>query len=71
MSTKTRMFIGAGLCWLVLVIFNVLGYIYLATHHPETFDLGYCGMAGVCTFMTFSIIRSIKPTISILNEMSE
>ena len=58
---------GAGMVYVIYFILDISGGVYLLTHIPETFDLGYAGLVFACLFSLISTIISVRLTYKHLN----
>lgn len=56
---KAEYMFGAGMMYAIYLVLIVSGGLYLITHIPETFDLGYAGLVFTCLFTTWGVMRSV------------
>jgi hypothetical protein len=70
MKTVEYLF-GAGTMYAIYLVLIVSGGMYLLSHIPETFDLGYAGLVFTCLFTMWGVIRSVSIVRKNLNDYLE
>jgi len=68
---KAGYLFGAGTMYAIYLVLIVSGGMYLLSHIPETFDLGYVGLVFTCLFTTWGVVWSISIVRKNLNDYLE